>query len=99
MSKYAELVVMLKAIEREKGKLAKLTPRSEMSQRQLMRNQDTARDCGIEIRRLEHEAHCLAVEIGIADLRSDENYRSVRSPAGFGREFIIERRRPDLEAA
>lgn len=43
-----------------------------------------AREAAIEIRRLTHEAHCLAVELGIADRRSDEHYQDSLVPCGFG---------------
>ncbi|MGP1666245.1 MAG: hypothetical protein ACTS5I_10130 [Rhodanobacter sp.] len=63
--------------------------------KQRARYGEIARDCAIHIRRLKHEAHCLAVELGIADLRDESHYTPVTAPAGFGRETLIERRRPN----
>lgn len=48
----------------------------------------------IEIRRLEHEAHCLAVEIGIADVRPSETYKCHVADIGFGRKIEIVKRQP-----
>lgn len=55
---------------------------------------EDAREAAIEIRHWKHEAHCLAVELGIADRRSDEHYQDSTAPSGFGRERIFNKRAP-----
>lgn len=59
---------------------------------------ESARECAIEIRRLKHEAHCLAVELGFADLRPDAFYADSTAPAGFGNTTIFTKRKPEIPA-
>ena len=94
------LVACLKALRAEQTKAFNAGAKSGdlyagYTDKQRAHHGETARDCAIQIRRLKHEAHCLAVELGIADLRADSHYTPVTAPAGFGREVLIERRRPN----
>lgn len=59
---------------------------------------ESARECAIEIRHLKHEAHCLAVELGLADLRPDAFYADSTAPAGFGNTTIFTKRKPEVPA-
>lgn len=93
------LVACLQALRAEQAKAFNAGAKSGdlyagYTDKQRARYGETARDCAIQIRRLKHEAHCLAVELGIADLRDESHYTPVIAPAGFGREILIERRRP-----
>lgn len=96
-SKFLQLAAILKLIDRERAKQLKHNAAAspDMSQKRLMALEESSRLCGVEIRRLKHEAHCLAVEIGIADRRSDEAYSATTAPLGFSREILIERRAPE----
>ena len=98
-SKYTKLAGILKLIEAERKKILKLNTKStpEMPQKAMQRLQESALVCGVEIKRLAHEAHCIAVEIGIADRRTPEHYTPTTASLGFGRKFKIERR-PPVEA-
>jgi hypothetical protein len=50
-----------------------------------------------QIAHLKHEAHCLCVELGLADLRADSHYGEQRVGAyGLGKEILIVRRRPNI---
>lgn len=97
-SKYLKLAGLIKLIERERQKIIKLNAKStpEIPQKAMQRLQEASLLCGIEIKRLAHEAHCLAVEIGIADRRPPEHYTPTTANLGFGREVRIERRAPGV---
>jgi hypothetical protein len=95
--KIVEMLDAMKRLQREQAALAK---HNEVSRdwgntpRRRHAASESARECAIEIRRLTHEAHCIAVEMGIADRRADSYYADSVAPAGFGREFIFTRRVP-----
>ena len=55
---------------------------------------ESARVTATQIRRLQHEAHCLAVELGLADRRDDAFYSTSTIPMGFGRVAPFEKRTP-----
>lgn len=63
-----------------------------------LKSQAGANSCAIEIRRIKHEAHRIAVELGIADARTGTAYDTTTAPAGMGREFRLERPAPDTDA-
>lgn len=100
MNKLADLMDCLKRLTKEQVVLAKhnavATNFDNTAKRRSGANEN-ARECAVEIRRLKHEAHCLAVEIGIADRREDSCYTPSTAPAGFGRDFIVDRRCPDAQ--
>ncbi len=60
---------------------------------------ESARECAIEIRRLKHEAHCLAVELGFSDRREESYYTDGTAPMGFGRTAVFTKRAPEQVAA
>lgn len=94
---YARMAACMKSMERETlqmERLAALSVLPGVSMKRAANDRERANACGLELRRLRHEAHCLAVEIGIADMRTGESYTPVASPIGFGREVLVERRSP-----
>lgn len=96
-----KLIACLRELQREQEKAFSLGAKSGdmyggYSDKQRQRYAEQARDCSIQVRRLRHEAHCLAVEAGIADMRDESYYKPVTAPAGFGRDFLIERRKPRI---
>lgn len=96
-AKLKEMIDCMKELQREKTALEKHNAvggnlDATKSRRDSAR--ESARECAINIRRLTHDAHCIAVEMGIADRRDDSHYTPSMAPAGFGREFIFERRAP-----
>ena len=97
-SKYMQIAALMKRIEIERKQIEKLNAKSspDLPQKANQRLQDAALACGIEIKRLAHEAHCLSVEIGIADRRPPEHYTPTTASLGFGREVRIERRAPQV---
>lgn len=96
-NKYLQLAAILKLIDREQQQMAKhrtaaIAP--GVTRKRQAVALESARICAIEARRLTHEAHCLAVEIGIADRRAPAAYAPVTAPAGMSREHRIELREP-----
>lgn len=92
---------LMKQIGREKAALAKHNAvAGDFDNTSARRNKarEAARECAVEIRRLTHEAHCVAVEMGIADRRDDSHYTPSTAPAGFGRTVIFDRRAPRVGA-
>lgn len=91
------LIKVLREIKKERKRLERASIRSadfDLTQRARGNAREDARESAVHIRRLEHEAHCLAVEMGIADIRGDDAYGDFPAPAGFGRTFTIHLRRP-----
>jgi len=100
--KIVELLDAMKRLQREQAAMAKHNAVSgdwNNTPRRRHAASESARVCAIEIRRLTHEAHCIAVEMGIADRRADSFYTDGIAPAGFGREFICVRRAPKAQGA
>lgn len=95
------LIQCLKQMQRESKALADRSAKSGdlyagYSDKRRARFAEEARDSAVQLRRLKFEAHALAVEVGIADLRSDDQYGPTMAAAGFGRVIEIHRRRPNL---
>jgi hypothetical protein len=84
-----KLVALIDALKRMRRETIQMKKRATN-----LRSQAAANSCAIELRRIKHEAHCLAVEIGIADRRSDAAYADATAPAGMGRDFLMPRRTP-----
>lgn len=97
----AKLIACVSKLQREEARAFTLGAKSGdlyggYSEKQRQRYAEKARETSIQVRRLRHEAHCLSVEAGFADLRDESHYMPITAPAGFGREFLIERRRPNV---
>lgn len=95
--KASELADVLKRIVKAQAVLDKHNKKSidkDTTPKQRRNAIEDAREAAIEIRYLKHEAHCLAVEFGIADRRDDSHYQDSFAPAGFGRETIFHKRAP-----
>ena len=83
------MVEVLRRLKRETLQMRKRSAK--------LNDQAGANACAIEIRRIKHEAHCLAVELGIADVRAEAAYGTATAPAGMGREFLLERQAPQTK--
>lgn len=83
----------LSALEKHNA-ISRNSANSQYTSRRRANARESARECSIEIRRLKHEAHCLAVELGLADLRPDAFYADSTAPAGFGNTTIFTKRKP-----
>ena len=95
--KFAEMADTMKRLVRETQALAKHNAASGNFENTKARRDsanESARECAIEIRRLKHEAHCIAVEMGIAERRDPSAYTDSTAPGGFGRTFAFVRREP-----
>lgn len=95
--KMVAMIDCMKRLMREQDALAKHNSVSTNFDNTVKRRSNARADavgCAIEIRRLEHEAHCLAVEMRIADLRLDAYYQDGTAPAGMGRTVIFKKRMP-----
>ncbi|WP_034302505.1 hypothetical protein [Herbaspirillum sp. RV1423] len=95
------MIDCMKRLMREQDALAKHNAVSgNGSQSPARRNKaaSSAVECAVEIRRLKHEAHCLAVELGIADHRGEAHYRDTTAPAGFGRVKDFSVRAPEVQS-
>lgn len=86
IEKIDALIATMKRLKRETVQMQKRSSN--------LKNQAGANACAIEIRRIKHEAHCIAVELGIADARDGTAYGATTAPAGMGREVLLERRDP-----
>jgi len=97
----AELATCIKDLLKEQVRLDKFNTTSMdfdgVSIKRRHAAMESARECAIEIRRLRHEAHCLAVEAGIADMREANHYGESTAPAGFGRHVKFHRRIPSVD--
>lgn len=92
-----DLVACLKQIDKESVAMAKhsaISGNFELTKTRRDNASESAREAAIEIRRLKHEAHCLCVELGLADRRADSYYQDATAPAGFGRTTIFTKREP-----
>lgn len=94
-----DLIDCLRELKGESIRMASAAAKAGIAAnaKQMARHTETARDCAVQMRKLKHRAHCLAVELGIADMREDSHYRSTTAPAGFGREFQLVRPRPEYQ--
>lgn len=92
------LIKTLRLMQREQKALMNASAKSAdfwgASARQHANAAEKATLIAVELRRLKHEAHCLAVEVGIADRRADGAYEAGAASLGFGREVRIEKRAP-----
>lgn len=98
-SLYIRMADCMKRAERESQQLAKFSAASVaagVSPKRAASLRESANACGVELRRIKHEAHCLAVEMGIADMREGQSYGETSAPLGFGRDVLIDRRVPEV---
>lgn len=97
--KVVEMADCMKRLLKEMAQLQKqnvITVNFEITKTRRDNARESARESAIEIRRLKHEAHCIAVELGIAERRDESYYTPSTAPAGFGREIIFDRRAPSM---
>jgi hypothetical protein len=100
--KLQALADCIKSIQREQHSVeayGKKSQRLSAENASFTRRADCDEDlsaCARQLVRFKHEAHCLCVELGLADLRDDSHYTPARAGLGLSREILIERRRPEL---
>ena len=99
--KLQALADCIKLIQREERSMVGLRGRSAalVNRGTFARRKDIEEDmnaCARQMVRLCHEAHCLCVELGFADLRDESHYTPARAGLGLSREILIERRRPEI---